>query len=31
MQMQVNIQDGEVMISVGENISYVTPIKWKSA
>jgi uncharacterized protein YaeQ len=31
MQVQVNIQDGEVMISVGDNIVYVTPIEWKSA
>ena len=31
MQVQVNIQDGEVMISVGDNIVYVSPIEWKSA
>jgi uncharacterized protein YaeQ len=31
MQVQVNIQDGEVMINVGDNIVYVTPIEWKSA
>ncbi|MGJ8583473.1 MAG: YaeQ family protein [Marinosulfonomonas sp.] len=31
MKLQVNIQDGEVMISVGDSIAYVTPVKWKSA
>jgi len=31
MKMQVNIQDGEVMVSVDGNIVYVTPIKWKNA
>ncbi len=31
MQVQVNIQDGEVMISVDDTIVYVTPIEWKSA
>ncbi|MCF2905371.1 YaeQ family protein [Octadecabacter sp. CECT 8868] len=31
MQVQVNIQDGEVMVSVGDGIVYVTPIEWKSA
>ena len=31
MKLQVNIQEGEVMISVGDNIVYVTPTKWKSA
>ncbi len=30
MKLQVNIQDGEVMVSAAENIVYVTPIKWKS-
>lgn len=29
MKLQVNIQDGEVMVSVDESIVYVTPIKWK--
>lgn len=29
MQMQVNIQEGEVMVSVGDNIAYVNPIEWK--
>lgn len=31
MKLQVNIQDGEVMISLGDSIVYVTPVKWKSA
>lgn len=29
MKIQVNIQDGEVMISVDDNIAYVTPMQWK--
>jgi uncharacterized protein YaeQ len=28
MKMQVNIQDGEVMVNVGDNTVYVTPVKW---
>jgi uncharacterized protein YaeQ len=31
MRLQVNIQDGDVMVSVDSSIVYVTPIKWKSA
>lgn len=31
MRMQVNIQDGEVMVSVNDGVIYVTPDKWKSA
>ncbi len=31
MKLQINIQDGEVMVSVGDTIVYVTPLKWKSA
>lgn len=31
MQMQVNIQEGEVMVSVGDNIVYVNPMEWKPA
>lgn len=31
MKLQVNIQDGEVMVSVGDSVVYVTPIKLKSA
>jgi len=31
MKLQINIQDGDVMISVGDNIVYVAPVKWKSA
>ncbi|PCI41879.1 MAG: hypothetical protein COB46_02045 [Rhodospirillaceae bacterium] len=30
MKIQVNIQDGDVMVSVDDNIVYVTPVKWKS-
>jgi uncharacterized protein YaeQ len=30
MKLQVNIQDGDVMVSVDEHIIYVTPVKWKS-
>ncbi|MGH1578453.1 YaeQ family protein [Planktotalea sp.] len=29
MQMQINIQEGEVMVSAGESIVYVNPITWK--
>jgi uncharacterized protein YaeQ len=29
MKMQVNIQDGEVMVSVDDSIVYVAPEKWK--
>lgn len=31
MTLQVNIQDGEVMVSAGDSIVYVTPVEWKSA
>tara|TARA_R110000851_G_scaffold257035_3_gene409520 strand:+ start:368 stop:925 length:558 start_codon:yes stop_codon:yes gene_type:complete len=31
MKLQINIQDGDVMVSVGESIVYVTPQEWKSA
>lgn len=31
MKLQINIQDGDVMVSVGDSIIYVTPLKWKSA
>jgi len=31
MRVQVNIQDGEVMVSVDDTIVYVTPVEWKSA
>ena len=30
MKLQVNIQDGDVMVSVDDSIVYVTPVKWKS-
>ena len=31
MKLQVNIQDGEVMISLEDQIVYVSPQQWKSA
>jgi len=31
MKLQVNIQDGDVMVSVDDSIVYVTPVKWKNA
>lgn len=31
MKMQVNIQGGDVMVSVDDSIVYMTPVKWKSA
>jgi uncharacterized protein YaeQ len=31
MKLQVNIQDGDVMVSIDDNIVYVTPVKWKDA
>ena len=31
MKLQVNIQDGDVMVSVDQNIIYVTPVIWKDA
>ncbi|MFX0546556.1 YaeQ family protein [Roseovarius sp. S1116L3] len=31
MKLQVNIQDGDVMVGVDDSIVYVTPVKWKSA
>ncbi|GAA6209025.1 YaeQ family protein [Cognatishimia sp. WU-CL00825] len=30
MKVQVNIQDGDVMLSVGDSMVYVTPAEWKS-
>ena len=30
MKMQVNIQDGDVMVSVDGSVVYVTPVKWKN-
>ena len=29
MKLQVNIQDGDVMMSVDDNIVYITPVMWK--
>lgn len=31
MKLQINIQDGDVMVSVDDSIVYITPKKWKSA
>ena len=31
MKLQVNIQDGDVMVSVDQSILYVTPVIWKDA
>jgi uncharacterized protein YaeQ len=31
MKLQINIQDGEVMVCAGDSIVYLTPLKWKSA
>lgn len=31
MKLQVNIQDGEVMVSLDDQIVYVTPDEWKGA
>ena len=31
MKLQVNIQDGNVMVSVDDSIVNVAPVKWKSA
>ncbi|MDS9949107.1 MAG: YaeQ family protein, partial [Planktomarina sp.] len=30
MRLQINIQDGDVMVGVEDRIVYVTPIKWKN-
>ncbi|WP_299029255.1 YaeQ family protein [uncultured Sulfitobacter sp.] len=31
MKLQVNIQDGEVMVSLDDSMIYITPDKWKTA
>ena len=31
IKLQINIQDGNVMVSVGDRIVNVTPLKWKIA
>ena len=31
MKLQANIQDGELMVSVGDSIVYVTQTKWKTS
>jgi uncharacterized protein YaeQ len=30
MKLQINIQDGDVMVSVDDSVVYVTPVKWRS-
>lgn len=30
MKLQVNIQDGDVMISVEESVAYIAPDTWKA-
>lgn len=30
MKLQINIQDGQVLVNVGDSIVYITPAKWKS-
>lgn len=31
MKLQINIQEGEVMVSAGDDIVYLTPARWKDA
>ncbi|MBC7738484.1 MAG: YaeQ family protein [Candidatus Saccharibacteria bacterium] len=31
MKLQINIQDGDVMVSVGDHIVYLNPLQWKGA
>jgi len=31
MKLQVNIQDGEVMVSVNDGMVYLSPTEWKSS
>lgn len=31
MKLQVNVQDGDVMVSLDENVVYVAPVTWKGA
>ena len=31
MKRQINVQDGDVMVSLGDSIVYVTPVRWKRA
>ena len=31
MKLQINIQDGDVMVGVGQEIVYLSPLKWKTA
>jgi uncharacterized protein YaeQ len=29
MKLQVNVQEGDLMVSVADSIVYVTPVTWK--
>lgn len=31
MKLQVNVQDGDIMVSADDNVVYITPVKWKTA
>ena len=31
MKLQINIQEGDLMVSAGDDIVYVSPLRWKSA
>jgi uncharacterized protein YaeQ len=31
MKLQINVQEGDVTVSAGDDIVYITPLKWKSA
>ena len=31
MKLQINIQDGNVMVSADDRIVYFTPLTWKNA
>ena len=31
MKLQVNVQDGDVMVSVDGSVLYVSPMQWKGA
>lgn len=30
-KLQINIQEGDVMVSAGDDIVYVSPLRWKAA
>lgn len=31
MKLKINIQEGDVMVSAGDDIVYVSRLRWKSA